>query len=503
MIKKLSQNDANKEQQIKNSFVYLLPFITNTLLPFITLPIFTRILTKEDYGVLALAQVYAVFCVGLANLGMTIAYERNYFQYRDNPQKTAQLLFSTILFVMINFILFAMLTYVFRETMARLVIGSAVHGNMLFWTFCAHFFYTISYYYLTYFKNSEVAISFVFYAIGSSLINFIISLYLVAFLRIGVIGIIYAQLSSGTIIFSILSYRFIKAFGISVNKEVLFDSLKIAYPLTPRIFLGVISTQFDKYMIGLLASVGGVGIYSIGQKIATLVFSFMTAIENVFSPQVYKRMFGLKDKGGEAIGKYLTPFLYISIFVALLISLFSEEVISILTPPPFHGAINIVIILSMFYGLMFFGKQPQLIFAKKTHIISLLSVSRIGITVGLNIPFIMKWGAIGAAWATLLAGLISGAISFTVAQHYYEIKWEYRKVFAMYGILFAAALAIIILRAEMIDYPIRLAVKCVFALAYIYVGMRIGIITLENLKILRHMVGLRSLVGIKEKLDPV
>ena len=359
-----------KEQQIKNSFIYLLPTITNSVLLLVTIPIFTRILTKEDYGVLALSLVYAIFANGLANFGMTAAYDRDYFQYRGNRLKSAQLLYSGLLFVMLNFLLLACLTYLFRGTLSEFIIGSVKHGNMLFWAFCAQFFYSISYYYLTYFRNSEAAKNFVTHTIAGSLINLIIALFLVAYLRIGVIGIVYAQFCSGVIIFCTLSYRFTASLPISLSKTIFKESLRIAYPLTPRIFLGVIGTQFDKYMIGLLASVGGAGIYSIGQRISYIIFTYMTAIENVFSPQVYKRMFDLKEKGGEAIGKYITPFAYISILLALLVALFSEEVISILTPPPFHGAINIVTILAMYYGFLFFGKLTgvQLIFKKKTHL---------------------------------------------------------------------------------------------------------------------------------------
>ncbi|MBW1716346.1 MAG: oligosaccharide flippase family protein [Deltaproteobacteria bacterium] len=42
----------NKEQQVKNSFIYLLPIIASNIFPFVTIPIFTRILTRDDYGVL-------------------------------------------------------------------------------------------------------------------------------------------------------------------------------------------------------------------------------------------------------------------------------------------------------------------------------------------------------------------------------------------------------------------------------------------------------------------
>jgi len=484
---------TNKEQQIKNSFIYLLPIIVGSVLPFITLPIFTRILTKEDYGVLALAQVYAIFVNGLANFGMTAAYDRNYFQYRSNYLETAKLLYSILLFVMLNFLLLAGLTYLFRGTLSKLIIGSVEHRNILFWAFCAQFFVGVNYYYLTYFKNSEIAKSFTVYTITSSLINLIISLFLVAYLRIGIIGLVYAQLCSGIMLFGILSYKFTTTLTPSLSKAIFFESIKIAYPLTPRIFLGVIGTQFDKYMIGLLASVGGVGVYSIGQKVSYVIFAFMTAIQNVFSPQVYQRMFDLREKGGAAIGKYLTPFVYVSISLALLVALFSEEVISILTPPSYHGAIDIVTVLSMYYGFLFFGKLSgnQLIFMKKTHITSFLTMVSIGIGIGLNIPFILKWGAIGAAWATLLAGLVSGAISFTVAQRYYEIKWEYKKNGLIFFIFFAMAILMILLRNFSIAYEIRLIVKCASIFSYLYLGVKLKVITIENYIVVKNMLTLK------------
>ncbi|MCX5727088.1 MAG: oligosaccharide flippase family protein, partial [Candidatus Saganbacteria bacterium] len=414
---------ATKEQQIKNSFVYLVPVVLGNLLPLITLPIFTRILTKEDYGILALAQAYAIFVTGLANFGLTIGYERNYFEHKE-PKKVSELLYSTLAFVSISFIVCAFFTYIFKSSFSKWIIGSPDQGNILFWAFCSAGIMGLRNYYLIYFKNKENAKAFVWYTIDESILGVLFSLFLVVYLRIGVIGLIWGQLLASLIILSILSTKFVKLHKLAFNLEILKDSLKLSYPLTPRIFFGVIGSQFDKYMIGLMSTMGGVGVYSIGQKIANVVFTYMTAIQNVFSPQVYRRMFDLGEEGKAYVGRYLTPFCYVSIFLGLLISLFSEEIIYIVTPPSYHGATDIVIVLSMLYGSYFFGKQPQRIFAKKTYMTSVLTMISIGLNIAINIPFIMKWGAIGAAWGTLLAGLISGAISFVVSQHYYEIKWE-------------------------------------------------------------------------------
>jgi len=308
---------VDKEQQIKNLFIYLLPLVFGNLLPFITVPIFTRILTPDDYGVLALANIYSVFISGVSGFGMITGFNRNYFQYQDNQIKNSQLLYSTILFVLINFIFLLSITFLFRNYLSKLIIGSDQYGVLLTLVVCANFFNnSANGFYFAYYKNSESAENFVRYTILGKVVYLVVSIFLVAYLRIGIVGIVYAQICSGVMLFGLLSYKFLIILTPSLSKSVLIESIKISYPLLPRIFLGVINTQADKYMIGLLNSRGGAGIYSIGQNFSYLVFSYMTAIQNVFSPQVYKRMFELKEDGGRAIGKYLTPFAYVSIIAA-------------------------------------------------------------------------------------------------------------------------------------------------------------------------------------------
>lgn len=472
----------NKEKQVKNTLIYMVPVVISNALPLVALPVFTRILTKEDFGVLALAQIYAIFASGLANFGMTAAYDRNYFQYRKNDQKTAQLIYSIIFFVFTNFIILASITYFFQERMTSLVVGSNQYGNLLFYTFCGHFSFNASYYYLAFFKNSGFATHFSVYTIAINLVNFLVSIFLIAYVRTGIIGLVYAQLCSGVIIFTVLSLVFIKRLKPDISWQIFIESFKISYPLTPRIFFGVINSQFDKYMIGLMNSTGGVGVYSIGQRVANVIFIFMTAIQNVFSPQSYKKMFQNEKIDDGSLGRYLTPFAYVVILLAGLISLLSEEIFFILTPPSYHGSIDIVIILSMFYGFMFFGKLNgnQLIFKKKTYITSVLTVVSITINVGLNIPFIYKWGVIGAAWATLLAGLVSGAVSFAVSQHYYHIKWEYGKMAMIFGLFFTSALTLLLLRHFHVGYEARLLVKMVLFNLYFILGINLQILTKDN-----------------------
>ena len=482
--------DDDTQKQVRHSFAYALPVVISSALPFITYPIFTRILTPDDYGVLALCMVYAMFVSALANLGLTVAYNRDYFKYRQDRARSSQLLYSTLLFVICTSVALAAVTFIFRSQLSAVILRSPDYGKILFWTLCSSALLALLHQCLAYFKNSERAKSYVVHLVLYSIIELALSLYLVAYLRIGVIGLVYARLAAGAVAFSLAIIKCMRILPPSLGRSPLMDTLGIAYPLTPRIFLGVISNQFAKYVIRMLGKLGAVGVYSIGQRISYVVFGLMTALEHVFLPRTYKAMFASKDQDRGELGSYLTPFAFVSMGIALVMSLYAEEVVRLLTAPSFHGAADIASVLGMYYGILFFGKVTgnQLIYVKKTHLISALSGVSVALTVGLNIPFIMWWKAMGAAWATLLAGVLSGAIYFVIAQRYYRIRWEYRKLAGILLVLFGASLAAIVMRYYSVSYPVRLAAKLVFTVCYVVLGARLGIVTRRTIELVARAI---------------
>ena len=106
----------------------------------------------------------------------------------------------------------------------------------------------------------------------------------------------------------------------------------------------------------------------------------------------------------------------------------------------------------------------------------------------INIPFIMKWGAMGAAWGTLLAGLTSGTVSFIVSQRYYKIRWEYRKIAPIFMIFFGSAVTMILLRNLGISYEMRVVVKLVSLVGYLYLGVKLNFISKQNYLLTKKMV---------------
>src|SRR3990172_6448568 len=93
---------ALTEKSIRNIFIYAAPKFVSYGFNLITLPILTRILTPDDFGIIALAWLFPTIAMSIFTLGLTAAVPRYYFEYRTNEEKLNALIFSSQVFLYLS-----------------------------------------------------------------------------------------------------------------------------------------------------------------------------------------------------------------------------------------------------------------------------------------------------------------------------------------------------------------------------------------------------------------
>ncbi len=470
-----------KGNRIKNISYFLLPSLVGAVVPIVTLPIFSRKISVKEYGVYALCIAFGSFISGLANMGLTTGYEREYFEQKSK-EKHGELLFSVVITVTIACFILGLLTFFLNQNISQSLTGDNKYGISFLLGHFAVSLSSIKMYFLVYLKNIGNAKSYAWFSIDEVIVNMLIGIVLVQYFDFGINGILLGQLIGAFIVTVLLIIRFSKILPLAFNIKLIKECLKISLPLTPRIFFGVIGTQFDKYLISLLGNLGGVGIYNLGQKISYVVFNYMTALQNVYSPGVYKMMF---EKGNDLegkIGKHLTLPFFFSALGGLFIALFSVEILHVLTPPSYHGASSIISILSLMYVFYFFGKQPQLIYAKKTGIISYLTIITIFVNIIVNIPLIKIAGEQGAAIGSLLTALLTGIFGLWISQKYFHIFWEWKKILYCLIQLTIFISCSIIMKELGFPFFYSIFIKIFFICFYVYSGFLLEILDVNLFK---------------------
>lgn len=470
---------------VKKTSLYLSHLLVSGLLTIVLMTIVTHQLTSAELGQFVLIQVYSVIAVGIANFGMLAGYDRNFFLYEDSKEKSSQLIFSALTPVMLSSSVLLLLLFWLQEHIVQLLLPDQSHSNIVVIVALGTVAMSLSQYYLTYLKNSGLALQYVKFSIGNAITYFSIALSLLFLTDLKALSLAYAWFASNALLFLLLFYAHRNLFSFSFNQGLALDMLKISLPLTPRVFFGFLHTKFDKIMLGHIGSVDLVGVYHLGQTLALTIFQFMTGLGRVFQPEIYRKLFAKKYRNASLeINDYLFPFFYFSIFIALLVTLFAKEFVWMFFADSYQDASLIIVILAMYYASLFFGKVTgaQLIYAKKTHITTLLMFLGILLNVGLNIPFILNWGIVGAAWATTISGVVMSVVGYVVAQKYVAISWRWNYVFVVYGIFVLSTLLAIIDSVFIQNLYISLLIKSSLVLLYVLAGYKLNVVSVSEIK---------------------
>ena len=229
-------------------------------------------------------------------------------------------------------------------------------------------------------------------------------------------------------------------------------------------------------MTGIFANIGPLSIYDMAQKTTYTSFNFMSSIEKVYSPKIFKLYFEAKNQLNKKSGTLLTPFFYIIFFICLLVGLFSEELLFILTTSEFHAAYPLIILLVIIYGIYFFGTTGQLLLAKKK-IISKISFAGLFLNIIFNFPMIKHYGAIGASCATFVSGLIISLISFYFSQKNAKINYPTHFICTVLLLLIGLMPTSILFQLNF-SYTFRLFFKSINIIAFLLLCYKMNISSL-------------------------
>jgi len=471
----------SKQQQIINAGIYMVPTIISMILPLISLPIILIYLSPSEFGAYTLSFAFGSVVVGFCHLSLLGVYERNYFLFTNNKER-AQLLFTIVSFVLFIMMIAGAFIFINKDYIASWIVQNNKYGLLLFITFMGLVFQSSGNYYLSFLKNTGNVKLNVGIVLLTSILGFIFNIYFVSILKIGPIGLAFGLLISNAFIFIAVTTYFLKLMGYKLKISLLIASLKLSFPLVPTGMLSIIGKYFDKYIISVLSTMGGVGIYAISQRIADLSFLFMTAIQKVYGPVVYSKMFANNHiNGDKEIGKYLTPFAYFSVAGALILALFSEEAIIILAPPEYLNGLSVINILCICFAISFFSKQPQLMYAGKTVIQSVLSFINFICNIIVLYVFVNKFGIIGAAVGVLIVTVIYNSLLVWQGQKYFKIEYEWLKLAVIYSMLIFMSISVALFLDWEIAYFNRLIIKIIYLGIFIGFGIYLKIMTRNNL----------------------
>lgn len=396
---------------VKSSLWYMIGNFFIKGVAFLTIPIFTYIMTVEEYGLvnnfLAIASIFTVF-IGLSLHG---AINNANFAFKDDIKgfMSSVLFLSSLSFAFI--IITGNILYFFKDSYFNL--SQTIFNWMMIYSYANFIISYISAYFtinVAYFKFLLLSILSTFLNIGFSLV-----FVLVIFKGNSYFGYIVGG-SIGLAIIGIIIYIAIMVRGRTlIKKKYWIFALEICLPLIPHSLAGITLTQFDRIMINSYLGSFDAGIYSYIYNLGIVLSVVWLSSNRAWVPWFYEKM----SKGEENNIKQTANY-YIILFGALTLicMLILIDVAKIMAPSEYVEGIPLIvpILLAYFFQFLYSFPVNAEFYVKKTKYIAIGTVASVLINIILNIIFIPRYGYIAAGYTTLVSYLFLFIFHYELAK---------------------------------------------------------------------------------------
>jgi len=425
----------------RNLVIYGLGDVGSSLVSLFLLPVFTRYLLPEDYGILAMLLTIEAVTKVVFRWGVDTAFMRLYHDCVDAPAR--QLLASTIfLFLFTVNGALALAGIMSAGWLSRWLIGPTPHGLLVALTIANTFvagFYFIPYQVLRIGERSTTYISLTF---TRSALTIVARLVLVIWAGMGVLGIVLADVLVTTVFTLIVTRWFAPLIRPMFSRAVIREALHFGLPRVPHSLAQQVISVSDRYFLKAFGTLSDVGLYSIGATFGLALKLFLSAFETAWTPFFLAVM-----REPDARRIYSTVSTYIIAVLVLLVAglcALAPDVVRLFTKPNFHEAAKVtpwIALGVMFQGFYLVG-SIGLVIKKRTVAYPIATGLAAAMSVIANLLLIPHFGMLGAAWANVLAYATLASVTSVFSWRVYPIHYEWSRLFRVAvagGVAFVAA----------------------------------------------------------------
>jgi len=434
------------KKTVKHTIIYSLGNLSSKLVGFILLPIYTSHLTTSEYGILAILEATSQILIEVLSLNISVAMLRWCTQEKD-PTKEKSIIFTTFSSIFLIAVLIIVLLFPFSNKLSNLFFGNNNYVTYFQWLLIWIGTAIINKFPLALARLREKSSFFVALNIAKFILIVIFNIYFLAYLDLGVLGIIYAQVIGQAALFLLSIPLTIKNITLKFNFPVLKEMFYYGFPLIFSTISSMILSLGDRYILPYFLDFSSLGIYALGYKISSIINVFLlNSFQLGFLPIAFQMLD--KPEANRFFSKTFTYFVFAFVIAFLGISLFSKEIILLLSRnSEFNSAYTVVPFLAFAFVLRgihyFFSLGFH--FSKKTKYNAYIVLSGAILHIILNFIFIPIFSIYGAAISFIISTTAMSIAARLIAKRVYPISYEMSKIFRMIIIaLFLISISFII-----------------------------------------------------------
>ena len=192
--------------------------------------------------------------------------------------------------------------------------------------------------------------------------------------------------------------------------------ISFSLPLVPHFLTRIILNHSDTLMIKALCGESPAGIYNLAHSLAWMLTLVTSALLNTINPWIFQR---IKERAFDKIGgaAYLTSALVAG--AGLCLTCVAPEAVRIFAPAEYHGAVWLIppLVASVFFTYLYsLFSDFEYYYEAKSNILLASVISGI-LNIILNYVFIKRFGYIAAGWTTMFCFVFLAGAHYVAMHH--------------------------------------------------------------------------------------
>lgn len=399
-MKKLFDKYKNMPVQLKASIWFLICSFLQKGISMLTTPIFTRLLTTEEYGQFNVFNSWLGIVTVFVSLSLTGGvFMQGLIKYDEDKKVFASSIQGLSTALVLAWIVIYLVAHHFWNNLFDLTTVQMLAMLIMIWTTSIFNFWSAEQ--RTEYKYKALVIITLIVSLAKPIIGIVFVLYaddkvtarilgILLVELIGYFGLYVAQMRRGKVFYSKKYWKYAIMFNL---------------PLIPHYLSQIVLSSSDRIMISNIVGDSQTGIYSLAYSLSSIMLLFNTALMQTLNPWIYQK---IKNKEIKDISKIAYVSLAIIAFVNLMLILVAPEAVAIFAPSTYKEAIYVIppVAMSVYFIYCYDLFAKFAFYYEKTKLVMLTSIIGAILNIILNYIFINQFGYMAAGYTTLVCYII-------------------------------------------------------------------------------------------------
>ena len=433
---------TSSKRVVINSIIYSCSCILMKCFSFFLLPLYTAYLSTEDYAISSLATSFTTTMSFIVALSLYSAIMRFYVDLKKTPEKLRRFYGTVSLFSFLSGIVWMLLFTVFRAPLSKYVFSNVPFFPIILVAIVEMIFFCQVTIFDDILKSQQKALKSSIINLISFLLKIGLNVLVVVVYRLGALGTLLSALITDVLytLYFVISFSRAGEIRFFIDLKLLKEALRYSIPIMPHNLSTRIALLVSKVLIGDVASLASLGIYSVAAQFGDIADTLQGYVDKAYQPWLYEKLSAGEKNYKESIRETVRMLTAVLGFLFLAIAFFAQDYILLFVNKAYADSWRYIPFIILVFAIktayyfyvevLFYNKKSSKILFTSTLTSNLLNVF-------LSFFLIPAYGVIGSIAADAIAMLVRVAIVVIISRRIDDVGLKLKDFIANFFVICA------------------------------------------------------------------